>query len=568
MIYTINNCIRAFGYTNFDNLIADMGSVDNLKAYVIANGYADIAVGEDTELLLVDENGKEIHTGCYGAKLGPTYEDPHTMDYTPYQFYGAYVNEYNKLRYSGGEYTMYEYSEPSTKYCYWAAAKIKDDNDYTSGYELYNLNEITDKTTEFVLLRIFYINEDDDFKTAHKNIQIYARNEEYYVNNFFDLDESKSLKPFHFKKFGQYFYYEFGGNNVTLVENSRWGSHMIDHYITFEFFNDFSELYNIYNAYRFINRSITTTWEGKKEYCIPKAELTLIARKPSTVKLIRNSNDTEKTIMYRINWNTDWAIWDGSELSLNNGDTLVLKSEDDKTFRNTEYNYTHFEMTGSIDMDGNIMSLMNYSLNLRNTTQLFRGLFNGCKALTDIPLILPATALDYYCYSHMFSGCTGITRAPILPSTTLGAGCYEYMFSGCTSLTEAPELPATKLNGSCYFNMFQGCTSLTTAPELPATTLEHGCYGSMFLGCTSLTTAPELPALGGNSKYWYNRMFMNCSNLNYVKAMFTTDPTTTEFLENWLSGVSETGTFVKNSAATWTNEQVGIPSGWTVQTEV
>ena len=69
MIYTINNCIRAFGYTNFDRLIADMGSVDNLKAYVIANGYADIAVAEDTELLLVDENGKETHTGCYGAKL-------------------------------------------------------------------------------------------------------------------------------------------------------------------------------------------------------------------------------------------------------------------------------------------------------------------------------------------------------------------------------------------------------------------------------------------------------------------------------------------------------------------
>ena len=71
MIYTINNCIRAFGYTNFDNLIADMGSVDNLKAYVIANGYADIAVAEDTELLLVDVNGKTWHTGCYGAVIGP-----------------------------------------------------------------------------------------------------------------------------------------------------------------------------------------------------------------------------------------------------------------------------------------------------------------------------------------------------------------------------------------------------------------------------------------------------------------------------------------------------------------
>ena len=69
MIYTINNCIRAFGYTNFDKLIEDKGSIDGLKEYVRANGYADIAVGEDTELLLVDVNGKTWHTGCYGAKL-------------------------------------------------------------------------------------------------------------------------------------------------------------------------------------------------------------------------------------------------------------------------------------------------------------------------------------------------------------------------------------------------------------------------------------------------------------------------------------------------------------------
>ena len=74
MIYTINNCIRAFGYTNFDKLIADMGSVDNLREYVRANGYADIAVAEDTELLLVDVNGKTWHTGCYGAVIEPEVE--------------------------------------------------------------------------------------------------------------------------------------------------------------------------------------------------------------------------------------------------------------------------------------------------------------------------------------------------------------------------------------------------------------------------------------------------------------------------------------------------------------
>ena len=113
------------------------------------------------------------------------------------------------------------------------------------------------------------------------------------------------------------------------------------------------------------------------------------------------------------------------------------------------------------------------------------------------------------------------------------------MFQLCTSLTQAPALPATTLLSSCYSSMFSGCTALTAAPELPATTLAESCYKSMFNGC---------------------------SNLNYVKAMFTTDPTSGSYIPSWLSGVSSTGTFVKNSAATWTNEQAGIPTGWTVET--
>lgn len=61
-------------------------------------------------------------------------------------------------------------------------------------------------------------------------------------------------------------------------------------------------------------------------------------------------------------------------------------------------------------------------------------------------------------------------------------------------------------------------------------------------------------------------MFINCSNLNYIKAMFTTTPTTS-YTAQWVSGVAATGTFVKNSAATWNVTGVnGIPDGWTVQT--
>ena len=48
--------------------------------------------------------------------------------------------------------------------------------------------------------------------------------------------------------------------------------------------------------------------------------------------------------------------------------------------------------------------------------------------------------------------------------------------------------------------------------------------------------------------------------------MFTTKPTTS-YTNNWVSGVSANGTFVKNSAATWdVNGVSGIPTGWTIQT--
>jgi hypothetical protein len=61
-------------------------------------------------------------------------------------------------------------------------------------------------------------------------------------------------------------------------------------------------------------------------------------------------------------------------------------------------------------------------------------------------------------------------------------------------------------------------------------------------------------------------MFNRCSNLNYIKAMFTTIPSTS-YTNDWVKDVSATGTFVKNSAAEWEVTGVNsIPSGWTIET--
>lgn len=197
-----------------------------------------------------------------------------------------------------------------------------------------------------------------------------------------------------------------------------------------------------------------------------------------------------------------------------------------------------------------------------NGSSCYCGMFSGCTNLTTAPA-LPATTLTASCYAGMFTGCTKLTTTPELPATAMESSCYRSMFDSCTSLRVAPSLPATTLSDYCYTEMFAHCSNLQVAPELPATTLAYYCYGGMFWECTSLTTAPELPAstLATSS---YSSMFKGCTNLNYVKCL-ATDVSVYNCINEWLSGVSSTGTFVKAANAQWPTGVSGIPEGWTVE---
>lgn len=201
------------------------------------------------------------------------------------------------------------------------------------------------------------------------------------------------------------------------------------------------------------------------------------------------------------------------------GDKVLFKGTNNVYSEQYEINY--FGGTAQVKIYGNIMSLI-YGDNFANQTSFpsntnnnFDSLFSSYSNLIDAEnLVLPATTLTSECYLALFYFCSGLTKAPkILPAATLASGCYK--------------------------GMFEECSNLITAPELPATTLVSDCYISMF-------------------RY--------CSLLNYVKAMFTTTPGN-DYTQNWLQGVSATGTFVKNSTASWNVTGVnGIPTGWTVET--
>lgn len=175
----------------------------------------------------------------------------------------------------------------------------------------------------------------------------------------------------------------------------------------------------------------------------------------------------------------------------------------------------------SINVGGNIMSLLKGS-SFNSDTEFGATVEDGA-------------------FYNLFSYVPVIDASLLMLPTNTKPECYRRMFYSCVGLEAAPVLPAETLTEGCYMEMFYGCTSLTTAPELPAETLVTGCYEEMFYGCTLL---------------------------NYIKALFTTTPSTT-YTENWVYGVAATGTFEKNSSATWDVVGVhGVPTGWVVDTGV
>ena len=276
---------------------------------------------------------------------------------------------------------------------------------------------------------------------------------------------------------------------------------------------------------------------------------------PLTLKAIESGsiifhNQANGPVGYRLNYGKMQIIDSRStgKISVNAGDEVEFYGNNETYTRFQNGNYdspSQISCTSDCYVYGNVMSLIS-STDYATLTTLdleegytFCCLFKDNTQLKNHPtktLELPATTLAYGCYGDMFSGCTGLTEAPVLPATTLAKGCYFGMFSYC-GLTEAPVLSATTLADSCYNEMFLGCTGLTKAPELPATTLAEGCYEHMFSGC---------------------------KNLNKVTCL-ATDISASRATAGWLYDVSATGTFYKHpDMKDWSTGSSGIPEGWTV----
>lgn len=298
-------------------------------------------------------------------------------------------------------------------------------------------------------------------------------------------------------------------------------------------------------------------------------------------------------LQYRTNQHSNWIDYTlDSVITLSNiNDYVQFRNTANKLSDNYITDHVRFVMTGSISAHGNLRSMLNFSNTLTNSC--FYALFKDCIAMVKAPDLIVDNA-EYDCcdklfrgctnltvnstikinaftggYSlkQMFYGCTGLLTVPenSIKIANIKVGCCISMFQGCSNLVSVPDnlLTDSSIPDSCFYDMFNGCSSLTTAPKLPATTLGLNCYKGMFARCSNLVNVSPLPATILVSEC-YRNMFYDCSKLAEIEVNFTDWNTANNATDNWLYGVSATGTFIKPSALA---EQTGssyIPSEWNI----
>ena len=256
---------------------------------------------------------------------------------------------------------------------------------------------------------------------------------------------------------------------------------------------------------------------------------------PDVLPLTFEAKDAGATVKFTffdgftgtVEYSTDGLTWNGytsgTEIVLANiGDKVMFRGDNEtySSFDESEYEYKTCRFSCGADcyIYGNIMSLVSSNdfevkkeLTERGTFEsLFR---NNSHILIHAiyPLLLPAMTLSVDCYAEMFRNSKSLTSTPVLPATTLAEGCYSVMFAYCSNLTSAPDLPAPTLAVDCYSYMFYSCKSLTAV--------------------TCLATD--------------------------ISAQYCT--------EEWVYGVSKTGTFTKVEGMNdWPTGKNGIPKDWQI----
>ena len=245
----------------------------------------------------------------------------------------------------------------------------------------------------------------------------------------------------------------------------------------------------------------------------------------SSIKLNKNGTPPEIHLQYSTD-KVDWIDYTDQTITVANIDDVVYFRASDvgnEGFCTTENknNYWSFTIpTGKFSVSGNIMTLLDNTGKKMEITQYyaFSGLFNGCTGLVDAGnLKLPATTLGVAAYLDLFRGCSYLITSPKeLPALIAPHVAYANMFYNCTNMTSVPETVGTREYGqSACESMYLGCQNIPTTVTLKATKFHYTAFSYMFyntdssnkfvIDMTECTSVPPLESTSGI--YTINRIY-------------------------------------------------------------
>ena len=213
------------------------------------------------------------------------------------------------------------------------------------------------------------------------------------------------------------------------------------------------------------------TFANGKYYAITVKMKNAMLSQPLSLEAIEDGyihflNKSNGTVYFKRN-DGGWIELTNSTITVSQGDIISFYGTATSYFPGSEA--TSITCTNGCYIYGNIMSLLGleeFSTNTELTANdTFRELFKDNTHIQNHPtkdLLLPATTLKQNCYSSMFKGCTGLTRAPVLPAQELRGGCYQYMFSGCSNLSYIKCLATNITATECLNNWVEGVKSSGT----------------------------------------------------------------------------------------------------------
>ena len=137
-----------------------------------------------------------------------------------------------------------------------------------------------------------------------------------------------------------------------------------------------------------------TLLDKKADKTLPEPLKFLAKQANSSVGIVNNGTSQAPNIEISTDEGVTWTTWDYSTISLNSGGSVLMRGINKKGVSKSNGQYSTFTTTGSIEVYGNIMSLIDYT-----------------QTVDTIPCS--------YCFYSLFNGCTSLTTAPELPAASL-----------------------------------------------------------------------------------------------------------------------------------------------------